>query len=369
MLLERSTQNVYAVILAGGSGTRFWPKSRQALPKQLSCIGATDKTMLEQTLARLDGIVPPERRLIVTHQDQLAATRKIAGALCPSVLGEPDARNTANAIALAALHIQAISAPGSDPIMLCLAADHVIRKEKAFQDLLLQAIDIARQDYLALLGIVAQSPETGYGYIEAGPPLQPPTSGARQVASFREKPDRASAEAMLRAGNYFWNSGMFVWRNAVILRELERRLPAAVNTLRGISPHPALGYLDLPSGALAAAYKNLPKISIDHAVVELAEKLAVLPADIGWFDVGSWDALSRCFAAHESDNIAFGDNLMLDCHATTIDSDGPFVATIGTRDLVVVAAKGAILVCDRNRAQDVRQVVDWLKTHGRQELL
>jgi mannose-1-phosphate guanylyltransferase len=363
-------RDVYAVILAGGSGTRFWPKSRLATPKQLCNIGGGDLTMLERTLARLDGFVPPERRLIVTHEAQLEATRRIAGARCPMVLGEPEARNTANALALATLQVEAMHGSRSRPIMISLHADHVIRHEDRFISVLADAVAVARQGHLTLVGIVPEYAETGYGYIERGAALTgaglPP--GAQAVASFREKPAKADAEAYLATGRFLWNAGYFVWRTDVILEELRERLPKSVSSLEAIPHAGPRGYVDAPRAALAAAYATLPKIAIDNAVMEVSRRVAVIPADIGWQDVGSWDALSRCFPVDAKGNLAAGDALLLDTKRTTVDTDGPFVATIGVEDLVVVAAHGAVLVCSKDKAQDVKKVVEWLTAQGRKEL-
>lgn len=362
--------DVYAVILAGGSGTRFWPKSRLATPKQLCNIGGGELTMLERTLARLDGFIPPERRLIVTHQAQLEATRRIAGARCPMVLGEPEARNTANALALATLQIDAMHGPGSRPIMVSLHADHVIQYEQRFITILADAVKVARQGYLTLLGIVPEYPETGYGYIERGELLvgHGLPAEAQKVASFREKPARNEAETYLATGRFLWNAGYFVWRTDVILEELRERLPQSVAALEAIPHSGPRGYADASGSALSMAYAKLPKIAIDHAVMEVSQRVAVIPADIGWQDVGSWDALSRCFPSDAQGNLATGDCLLIDTKDTTVDTDGPFVATIGIENLVVVAAGGAVLVCAKERAQDVKKIVEWLTEKGRTQL-
>lgn len=368
--ISPAASDVYAVILAGGSGTRFWPKSRLANPKQLCNIGGGDKTMLEQTLARLDGFIPPERRLIVTHQAQLELTRSIVGSSCKTVLGEPEARNTANALALATLQINAMHGSGPPPIMVSLHADHVIRYEERFIQVLSDAIAVARQGFLTLVGIVPQYAETGYGYIERGLPLTGTgmPHGAQAVASFREKPGKADAESYVASERFLWNAGYFVWRTDVILEELRERLPQSVAALEAVPHSSPDGYAKTPIATLASAYAKLPKIAIDHAVMELSRRVAVIPADIGWQDVGSWDAISRSFPVDHFGNWQGGDTLLIDTHHTTVDSDGPFVATIGVHDLVVVAARGAVLVCAKDRAQDVKQVVEWLSARGRHEL-
>ncbi len=355
--------NVYAVVLAGGSGTRFWPKSRHLRPKQLCKLGGQPTTMLELTLARLDGFIPPERRLIVTHKDQVAETRRIAGAACRYFLAEPEAKNTANALALAAVEIEHL-APGKGPIMVSVHADALIRDVEAFKAAVRIAVAAASTGLLALLGVVPEYAETGYGYIEKGGPL-PGVAGASKVASFREKPELQVAEEYVKSGRFYWNAGLFVWRVDVLLEELTRTLKPTVDKLRDLKKAGAARWeTDLP-----AVYRSLPKISIDHAVLETSDRVAVVPAAIGWQDIGSWDALSRGFSPDADGNLSFGDVCLLDTTGTTIDSDGPFVAALGLKDLVVVAAGKAILVCPKDRAQEVKRVVDWLQAKGRTELL
>lgn len=358
--------DVYAVVLAGGSGTRFWPKSRHLRPKQLCRLGGEERTMLEITLARLDGFVPPERRIIVTHIDQMPATKRIAGAACQHFLAEPEARNTANALALAALHITKLC-PKGQPVMLSLHADHVIRKQAAFRQALTDAVAMARDGHLTLVGIVPEYAETGYGYIERGAALK--GFQGRQVASFREKPAKQTAEEYVRSGKFLWNAGLFVWRVDVLIEELAARLPATVSSLKDLIAGRVDGYASVPESALKTAYATLPKISIDNAVLEVSQRVAVVDADIGWQDVGSWDALARCFATDANGNVAYGDHLLIDSTGTTVDSDGPFVATIGLKDMIVVVDGGAVLVCPKDRAQDVKQVVEWLQKEQRKELL
>ncbi len=348
--------NVYAVILAGGSGTRFWPKSRHLRPKQLSKIGPADKTMLEITLARLDGFIPPERRLIVTHKDQLPLTKEIVGRTVAAVIGEPEAKNTANALALAALEIEKRAPAGSNPVMVSLHADHLIRDVAGFLQAIEAAVHLAESGYLTLLGVVPEYAETGYGYIEQGEALK----GGQKVASFREKPERKIAEEYVKSGRFYWNAGLFVWRTGVLLKELERVLKPTIDQLRSVM---------IGSSDLGEVYRGLPKISIDHAVLETSKNVAVVPMNVGWQDVGSWDSLSRGFPTDAQGNLAFGDACLIETKGTTVDSDGPFVAALGLTDMVVVAAQGAVLVCPKDRAQDVKKIVDWLSERGRKDLV
>jgi mannose-1-phosphate guanylyltransferase len=320
--------------------------------------------MLEITLGRLDGFVPPERRLIVTHKDQAEATRKIAGPRCPVVVAEPEARNTANALALAALEVTKMGG-GADAIMLSLHADHVIEKIELFRDALRTAVTVASTGDLCLIGIVPKYPETGYGYIERG--TSRAEKGAYKVASFREKPERKIAEEFVASKKFYWNAGLFVFPVTTLLSELEAKLPATVTGLRALAASvPTLTKAD--PAVFAQVYQSLPKISIDHAVLEVSKKVSVVEADIGWQDVGSWDALSQCFKTDAAGNFIQGDALMIDSQGCTVDTDGPMTALLGVKDMVVVHARGAILVCPKDRAQDVKLIVDRLKETGRADL-
>jgi len=358
-------ENVFAVILAGGSGTRFWPKSRQKWPKQLCSLGGSRETMIEITLRRLDGFIPPERRIIVTHKDQAESTKKIVGDSCPLIIAEPDARNTANALALAALQIEKMS-KHSHPLMVSLHADHVIEREDAFKDSICTAIEVAKSEELCLIGIVPKYPETGYGYIERGVARDEP--GAFRVASFREKPDLKTAETFVASKKFYWNAGLFVFPVGLFLDELSARLPATVKALRELGDG-AKSFGSIGQQQFAQVYSSLPKISVDHAVLEVSKRVSVVEADIGWQDVGSWDALAAGFKTDQQGNFVQGDAMLLDSSGCTVDTDGPFTALLGLKDIVVVHAKGAILVCPKQRSQDVKLVVDRLKELGRSELI
>lgn len=357
--------DVYAVILAGGSGTRFWPKSRHLTPKQLTRIGTNPETMLELTLARLDGFVPPSRRIIVTHQDQAPKTRAIVGDQAALVLAEPEARNTANALALAAIEVRGIGGPNA--VMLSLHADHVVKDLPAFHEALRQAVTVARKELLTLLAVVPEYAETGFGYIERGPPLPDIKTGFR-VQSFREKPALALAQEYVGSGRFFWNAGLFVWRVDTLLGELQKTLPGTVTSLTTLH-NQYESFTKTPPSALASVYKSLPKISIDNAVLEVATNVAMVGADIGWQDIGSWGALARAFPADAHGNLLFGEGCLIDSSHTTVDTDGPFVAALGLKDMVVVVHQGAVLVCPKDRDQDVKMIVDWLNERGRRDLI
>lgn len=355
--------HVYAVILAGGSGTRFWPRSRHLLPKQLCKIGTSDLTMIETTLARLDGFIPPERRMIVTHKDQVAKTAEIVGERCRWILAEPEARNTACALALAAIELQKAN-PNS--IMISLHADHEIRDVARFKQDLIDAVKSAESNWLTLVGIKPTRPETGYGYIDCGAVIG---NGLRanKVNRFREKPDLHTAQEFLKAGTFLWNSGLFVWKSSVLLRELTAAVASIPQTLQKLMGD-AKSFRDVNPSALAEAYGSLPKIAIDNAVLEVSKHVAVIESDCGWFDVGSWSNLSDVFGADQNGNYVSGDVLSIDCRNNTLVSDGIFVGTIGLEDMVVVALKDSVLVCPKSRAQDVKNIVEDLKKNRRTNL-
>lgn len=367
---------VFGVVLAGGSGTRFWPKSRQKTPKQLCALGGQKKAMLQVTLDRFDGMIPPSRRMIITHTEQATATRKISGSKCRLVIPEPQARNTAPALAVAALAIKHASERldlEMDPILISMHADHVITDLSAFRQVIARAVGIAGNGYLTLLGVVPGWPETGYGYIERGQALHlypfSESNSGYEVAGFREKPDLDTARKYVSSGRFLWNSGLFVFPVSTLLRELERSLPQDMKMLRGcLKKRAAADGNPFDMKKLARIYPRLTKISIDEAVLEKSDRIAVVDADFGWQDVGSWDALSRAFpVTDKAGNLVEGPAVLLDTSDTTIDTDGPLVAAIGLTGMVVVHHKGAILVCPKDRAQDVKKIVEKLQKGSRAE--
>ncbi|MES2745862.1 MAG: sugar phosphate nucleotidyltransferase [Bdellovibrionota bacterium] len=361
--------NIFAIVLAGGSGTRFWPKSRHNRPKQLCAIGDNESTMIELTLRRLDGLVPPDRRIIVTHVDQLASTRALTHGLCDHYLAEPSARNTANALALASLEVQALAhARGiADPIMISLHADALIKRIDVFKSTIEKMVASASQGHLTLLGITPEYPETGYGYIEKGSAFSD-LSSTYKVDSFREKPDAKTAEAYIKTKRFLWNSGIFAWQISTILGELKTFLPDSVSILSETLGTKS-SFSALSPEVFKNSYNELKSVAIDPAVLEKSKKVTVVEADIGWKDVGSWDALKESFATDSKGNNFYGKVVSIDTEGTTVDSDALVVGVIGLRDLVVVSSGGAILVCPRDRAQDVKHIVEELKKQGRVDLV
>jgi mannose-1-phosphate guanylyltransferase len=353
---------VYIVILAGGSGTRFWPLSRAAKPKQLISITG-DRTMLQRTVER---VLPlkPKRILIVTNALQAVETeRQVAGyrGVAIDVIAEPCARNTAPAIGLAATIIAAHDPAG---LMVVLPADHFIRDEEGLRETLEFAVHAARNGYLMTLGIMPSRPETGYGYIEADMDLR--GSGPFPVRRFVEKPPLEEALRYLDEGNFFWNSGMFVWRADTILGEIALHVPALGRALAGITFNGDVWELSDLDSQIEAIYGDVENISIDYAVMERSDRVQVVPLEMGWSDVGSWSALPEVVEPDSQGTVCVNAAglVSLDSRNCLLYADNQMVATIGVENLVVVSTPDALLVCDRDRAQDVKKVVEELARRG-----
>lgn len=350
---------MYIVILAGGSGTRFWPLSRTARPKQLISITG-GPTMLQRTVER---VLPlkPKRILVVTNYLQAEETRRqIAGfrKVPIDVIAEPTARNTAPAIGLAASIIAAHDPAG---VMAVLPADHYIRDEEALRTTLLGASHAARNGYLVTLGIMPSRPETGYGYIEADMELR--GEGPFPVRRFIEKPPLEKALEYLDAGNFFWNSGMFIWRADVILAEIGTHMPELSKALGTICFAGDPWELCDIEGHIEAVYGSVASESIDYGVMEKSERVQVLPVEMGWSDVGSWSALPEVIEPDQDGTVCVKapGHVAIDSNGCIIYGGGRIVATVGVSDLIVVSTADAVLVCSRDRAQDVKKVVDELK--------
>lgn len=356
----------YAVIMAGGSGTRFWPASRAATPKQLVRIVADD-TMIQATVARLQPLIPADRVLVVTTALLAEETRRQLPMLRPEqVIAEPVGRDTAACTALAALVVERL-APGATMIML--PADQVIRPADAFQRALAAGVAAAAHGRLVTYGIVPRHPATGYGYLELGGAL-PAEGGVRvsRVSRFVEKPDLERAKQYLAAGTFRWNSGIFTWRTDVVLRELAAHCAWLIDALRPVAASYGTPGFD---AALAAAYGPLRKVSIDYALMEHARDVAAVEGDFAWDDVGSWDALPAHLPADAAGVIARGEAVAVGCRDCLVVSEpgAPLVAAANCTGLTVVATRDAVLVVPRGEGQAVKQVVDELAKRGRRDLL
>lgn len=353
---------MYIVILAGGSGTRFWPLSRIALPKQLISITG-DRSMLQKTVER---VLPlhPKRILIVTNHVQAAETSRqmvLYDSVPIDVIAEPVGRNTAPAIGLAAALIASHDPSG---VMVVLPADHFIKNETALRDTLVFAGQAAGRGSLVTLGILPSRPETGYGYIEAD--MTAITGqGPFPVTRFVEKPPLDEAVRYLHEGNFFWNSGMFVWRADTILEEMAAYMPSLHAKLEPFLHLDNSGDAGLKE-RIAALYQDIESVSIDYAVMEKSANVLMVPVEMGWSDVGSWSALPEVIEPDNSGTVCVnaGGHIAVDSSDCLIYSDGRMVATVGIHNMVIVSTPDAILVCDRERCQDVKKVVEQLGTAG-----
>jgi mannose-1-phosphate guanylyltransferase len=366
----------HAVILAGGRGTRFWPRSRTRSPKQLLNIVGGD-TMLEQTAARLAPLFPASRQWVVTNSEQAAAVREQLPRIPAShILAEPIGRNTAAAIGLAAAHLlHAGLGSENDALMAVLPADHYIAKPARYLRIVRAALRVAHAaGSLVVLGIPPSRPETGYGYIERGRGNAIDAGGAPvfSVRRFTEKPKLALARKYVSSGRYFWNAGMFFWRLSTFLGNLEKFLPKTHDSLMRLA-----GEIGTPRYAptLARIYPKLENISVDYAILEpatsrsAAPSVFVLPAEVGWSDIGSWAAVYELLACKSGENVSAGPHVALDAQGNFLWSPKKFVAAIGVRDLVVVETEDALLICPRDRAQDVGKIVKWLEAEKLSRLL
>jgi mannose-1-phosphate guanylyltransferase len=352
---------IIPIILSGGSGTRLWPLSRQLNPKQFLPLADADLSMLQATLKRLEGLDAAIPRLICNEQHRFLAAEqlRLVGMEQGNILLEPLGRNTAPAIALAAL--QACN-EASDPVLLILAADHVIQDVQAFQASIRTALPLAEAGKLVTFGVVPTSPETGYGYIEKGDSAG---DGGFAVCRFVEKPDQRTAQEYLVSGNYFWNSGMFMFRANRYLEELQRFRPDILSVCRQAL---AGGSQDMHFTRVdKAAFAACPDESIDYAVMEKTADAVMVPLDAGWSDIGSWSALWDVSEKDEQGNVFKGDTLDQSSRNTYVHADSRLVATVGLEDLVIVETKDAVLVAHKNRVQDVKKIVAQLKNGSRNE--
>jgi mannose-1-phosphate guanylyltransferase len=364
--------SIHAVILAGGRGTRFWPRSRTRTPKQLLNIVGKE-TMLEQTVARLRPLIPAERIWTVTNAEQTTEVRKqLPAAARRRVLTEPIGRNTAAAIALAALHVR--HAEGGDALLAVLPADHYIANPDRYRVIVRAALDMARKNgSMVVLGIPPSRPETGFGYIQRmGEALDSRGFPVFAVRRFTEKPALAVAKEYAGSGDYHWNAGMFFWRVSTFLKNLESYLPKTYAALESLAE--TIGKRSY-EGKLRAVYPKLDNISVDYAILEPATRqqgeprVFVIPAEVGWSDIGSWSAVYELLAKQPGENILAGAGYTIDAEGNFLYSPSKFVAAIGVRDLVVVETPDALLICPRERAQDIGRIVKRLEDQRRKDLL
>ncbi len=356
-------EHTYAVIMAGGGGTRLWPVSRKERPKQLlPLIG--QETLFQSTVARLENLFPPERILVVTVEDQAREMRLQAPEIpAENYLIEPAPRGTASVVGLAAAILRKRDA---DATMAILPSDHFIRNRDLFHYLLKAAFEVAADGYLVTLGITPTAPSTAYGYIQQGESLNGAYKyPAYKVKSFKEKPDEETARALLRTGDHSWNSGMFIWRADMILGEIEKQMPALNEALKRIAD--AWG-TDSQDATLNENWQPLKVETVDYGIMENAERVAVLPAGgLGWSDVGMWSSMFEVLLPDMNGNIATNNSLHLahETHNTLVYNGGGdrLVVTIGVDDMVIVDTGDVVMICKADQSQKVKDVVEHLRKH------
>lgn len=363
-----SQSTLYPVIMAGGSGSRLWPLSRVLYPKQFLCLKG-DLTMLQATVCRLNGVQCESPVVICNEQHRFIVAEQLRelNKLTENIILEPAGRNTAPAIALAALAAQRNS-PNADPLMLVLAADHVIQNEEAFREAVRAAMPFAESGKLVTFGIVPDQPETGYGYIRRGEVVNPEQNVdavAFSVAQFVEKPNLETARAYVNTGEYYWNSGMFLFRAGRYLEELAKYRPDILRACEKAMSvvDPDLDFIRVDEAAFLAC----PDESVDYAVMEKTADAVVVPMDAGWSDVGSWSSLWEISNRTPEGNVHHGDVISHNTENSYVYAESGLVTTVGVKDLVVVQTKDAVLIADRNHVQDVKKVVEQIKHDGRRE--
>lgn len=355
--------NYYGLIMAGGRGTRFWPRSRRSSAKQVLRF-ISSQSLIQETVARLSPLIPPERIWVLTN-DFLRAeiVRQLPQVPKRQIIAEPAQRNTAPCIGLAAHILQSID---PDAVMGVFPADHVITKPSAYLRLLSPAFREADRGSLVVLGMQPRWPETGYGYIEFPEGTQAGSREPLAVQRFREKPDLETAKEFVASGRFYWNAGMFFWRAGVYLEALRKHLPRTATLLAGLPAFSSRKF----NRVLAEAYPLCENVSVDYAVMEKASGvMGIAAGDIGWNDVGSWNAVYELLPRDADGNVASGDVLFHTSHGNYVQAQSRLVALLGIENLVVVDTADALLVADRSRAQQVGEIVKILEKRKREDLL
>ena len=346
---------LYALIMAGGSGTRLWPRSRGSRPKQLLSL-LSERTMLQEACQRIAPLVPDDKIFVVTSEVYTDVVRRqIPQVPTANIIGEPEGHGTAPCIGLSALYLRRLD---REAVMAVLTADHYIEKADELRRALAAAAQVAEEGHLVTLGIEPDRPATGYGYIERAEKLaQVGRHEVYRVEKFTEKPDPATAKAFVESGRYYWNSGMFIWKVSVILREFQKLMPQFYAQLMEIDA--ALGTAE-ERAVLERIWPQVENETIDYGIMERAEDVAVIPVDIGWSDVGSWATLYELLPADGEGNVVVGQHIGLDTTGCLIHGSRRLVATIGLENMIVVDTEDALLICPKERAQEVRDLVEKL---------
>lgn len=358
--------NKFATILAGGGGTRFWPLSRQEMPKQLLNISGND-IMLNDTISRYEGIIPLENTIVVTNQSQADLLEKIMHTSVPksNILVEPTARNTAASILYAAMFIEKTH---GDSVMVVLPSDHFITDEEQFKRTLDEACSVAMEsDRIVTLGIKPTFASTGYGYISyENHPMMTSPCAVYDVAEFVEKPNFQKAQTYLAAGHYLWNSGIFIWRTSVIMESFKRYLPRLYKSMQPLNDYLGTKY---EKEKVEAIYPTLQNISIDYGILERSDEVVVVAGDFGWNDIGSWDALGAIFPPDEMGNIVKANHLGIETRNSIVYGNGRLITTIGIDGLIIADTEDALLICPKDKAQSVKEMVDLLKEKGMRQYI
>jgi mannose-1-phosphate guanylyltransferase len=358
--------NKFATILAGGGGTRFWPLSRQEMPKQLLNISGND-IMLNDTIGRFEGIIPLENTVVVTNQSQaeLLKEKMHSSVLSENILVEPVARNTAASILYAALFIEK---QHGDSVMVVLPSDHYITDDEKFKKTLDEACTVAMEsDRIVTIGIKPTFASTGYGYISyENLPMMTSPCAVYDVAEFVEKPNLQKAQSYLASGNFLWNSGIFIWKTSVIIENFKRYLPRLYKTLLPLSVY--LG-TEREEEMIQAIYPTLQNISIDYGILERCDEVVVIAGDFGWNDIGSWDALGAIFPPDEVGNIVKANHLGIQTKNSIVYGNGRLITTIGVEGLIIADTEDALLICPKDQAQSVKEMVELLKEKGMKQYI
>lgn len=357
---------IYAVIMAGGKGERFWPRSRKKLPKQLLSLTDDGRTMIQKTFDRITKIVKQENVYVVTNNDcSPMIKRQLSKVPEENILVEPVGKNTAPCIGLAAVHIAKKDPEG---VMLILPSDHLIKNDTLFIDTLKSAVSMAKMgDNLVTMGITPSYPETGYGYINFGEKVNEiQGSSIYKVIKFVEKPDRIKAEMYLESGNYLWNSGMFVWKASAILKNMKCYMPDLYRGLIRISDSIDS---ETESEVLNDEYSKFESVSIDYGIMEHAKGIYTIPGNFGWDDVGSWTALERINLSDDEGNIIKGNIVSVDTKKCIIQGNDKLIATVGVENLVVVDTDDATLICSKDKCQEIKTLLKEMKQQNKDDYL
>lgn len=352
----------YGVIMAGGTGSRFWPLSRKKVPKQFLKLTGNEK-MLNETIVRIHSFMELERIFIVTNEMYADSIKKLIPEKMPeeNIIQEPASRNTAACIAYAAIELLEKYGNG---IMCVFPSDHYIENTEAFSKVLLQAALVAEEkDSLVTIGIEPEYPATGYGYIRYD---KTETTKEKDVIKFVEKPQYEEAEEYIKSKEYVWNSGIYVWKISKILQEIMLYMPELYECIKKIKPYIRN---KRKNEFIKSIYQNMPNISIDYGVMEHSKNVKVIPSSFGWNDIGSWESLKVIYPEDSEGNVAVGDNVQIDTRNSIIYSEGRMIATLGVEDMIIVETQDAILVCHKDRAQEIRKITEELKKKKRQEYL